>query len=85
MHYTRNNTYIHANHIREYQSQLRNTFSSLRTFQRSPIQTAILCEHSPLRHIHSKNLYLEKERSEKKSEHSIVSRTHQLVSSEPVK
>ena len=43
MHYTRNNTCIHANHIREYQSQLWNNFSSLRTLQRSLIQTANLC------------------------------------------
>ena len=46
MHYTRNNTCIHAKHVREYQSQLWNNFSSLRTLQRSLVQTATLCEHS---------------------------------------
>ena len=49
MHHTSNNTRIHANHIREYQSQLWNNFSSLRTLQRSLIQTATLHEHSPWR------------------------------------
>ena len=85
MHYSSNNTHIHVNHIREYQSQLWNKFSSLRTLQRSLIQTATLFEQSPRRQFTPKNLYLEKERSEKKSEHAIVSRIHQLVSGEPVK
>ena len=43
IHHTSNNTRIHVNHVREYQSQLWNNFSSLRTFQRSLIQTATLC------------------------------------------
>ena len=44
MHYTRNNTCIHANHIREYQSQPWNGFSGLRTLQTPLIQTATLCK-----------------------------------------
>ena len=47
--HTSNNICIHANHIREYQSQLWNNFSSLRTLQRSLIQTATLCKESPWR------------------------------------
>ena len=85
MHYTINNICIHANHIREYQSQLWNNFLSLRTLQRSLIQTATLFEHIPRRQFIPKKIYLEKERSEKRSEHAIVSRIHQLVSGEPVK
>ena len=38
MHYIRNNICIHANHIRESQSQLWNNFSSPRTLQRSLIR-----------------------------------------------
>ena len=45
MHNTRNKTRNHANHIREYQSQLWKDFSSLRTLQRSLIQTATLHKH----------------------------------------
>ena len=85
IHHTSNNTRIHANHVREYQSQLWNNFSSLRTLQRSLIQTATLCEYTPRCQFTPKNLYLKKERSEKKSGHAIVSRMHQLVSGEPVK
>ena len=33
MHYTRNNTCIHANHIREYQSQLWNNFQAPEHFK----------------------------------------------------
>ena len=40
IHHTSNNTRIHANHVREYQSQLWNNFSSLRTLQRSLFQKA---------------------------------------------
>ena len=40
-----NKTRNHANHIREYQSQLWKDFSSLRTLQRSLIQTATLHKH----------------------------------------
>ena len=47
MHYTRNKTRNHANHIREYQSQLWKDFLSLRTLQRSLIQTATLYKHLP--------------------------------------
>ena len=85
MHYIRIIICIHENHVREYQSQSWNKFLSLRSLQRSLIQTAALCEHSPRRQFIPKKLYLEKERSEKGSEHAIVSRIHQLVSSEPVK
>jgi hypothetical protein len=45
MYNTRNKTRNHANHIREYQSQLWKDFSSLRTLQRSLIQTATLHKH----------------------------------------
>ena len=40
IHHTSNNTRIHANHVREYQSQLWSNFSSLRTSQRSLFQRA---------------------------------------------
>ena len=50
-----NNTCIHTNFIREYQSQLWKDFSSLRTFQRSLIQTAKLCKHNPWRHRYDPN------------------------------
>ena len=46
MHCTRNNTCIHANHLREYQSQLWNNFRILGTLERSLVQTATLCEHN---------------------------------------
>ncbi len=85
MHYIRNTICIHANHVREYQSQSWNKFSSLRSLQRSLIQTAKLCEYTPRCQFTPKNLYLEKQRSEKKTGHATVSRIHQLVSSEPVK
>ena len=85
MHYIRNSICIHANHVREYQSQPWNKFLSLRSLQRSLIQTATLCEYTPRCQFTPKNLYLKKERSEKKSGHAIVSRIHQLVSGEPVK
>ena len=85
MHHSSNNSQIHANHIREYQSQSWNKFLSLRSLQRSLIQTATLCEYTPRCQFTPKNLYLKKERSEKKSGHAIVSRKHQLVSGEPVK
>ena len=85
MHYIRNSICIHANHVREYQSQSWNKFLSLRSLQRSLIQTATLCEYTPRCQFTPKNLYLKKERSEKKSGHAIVSRMHQLVSGEPVK
>ena len=45
VHYIRTNIHIHVNHIREYQSQLWNEFLSLRTLQRSLIQTATLYKH----------------------------------------
>ena len=47
MHYIRFNICIHANHIREYQSQLWKDFLSLRTLQRSLIQTATLYKRLP--------------------------------------
>jgi len=65
MHYTRNNTCIHANHIREYQSQLWNSFSSPRTVQRSLIQTATLCEYTLRRQFISKN-YISTRRDRRK-------------------
>ena len=43
-HYTRNNARIHANHTREYSSHSWNSFSGLRTLQRSLIQTTNLCK-----------------------------------------
>ena len=48
VHYIRTNINIHVNHIREYQSQLWNEFLSLRTLQRSLVQTATLHKHLPL-------------------------------------
>ena len=47
IHHTSNNTRIHANHVREYQSQLCNNFSSFRTLQRSLFQKAAV--HSTVR------------------------------------
>ena len=44
MHYTRNNTCIHENHVREYQSQLWNNFSSPRTFQDALSEKAVGCQ-----------------------------------------
>ena len=67
MHHTHNNIRIHANHIREYQSQLWNNFSSLRTLQRSLIQAAALCEHSPRRQFIPK-IYMSRRRDRRKDQ-----------------
>ena len=44
MHYTRNNTCIHANHVREYQSQLWNNFPAVRTVQDALSEKAVGCQ-----------------------------------------
>ena len=72
----RNNMRIHTNHIREYQSQLWKYFSSYRTFQNALSKKGAGCEHTLQALIHIKELFLDKQRSEKKSEDSMVSRTH---------
>ena len=44
IHHTSNNTRIHANHVREYQSKLCNSFSSFRTlylFQKAGVHNTI--------------------------------------------
>ena len=85
VHYIRTNIHIHVDRIREYQCQLWGKISSPRTFQRFQVQTGTLCRESPWRRIHVKRSYLKKQKSEEKSEDSMVSRIHQLVSGEPVK
>ena len=76
IHHMSNNTRIHANHVREYESQLWNIFLSFRTLQRSLIQTATLYNtvHGAIfiPYIHNSR----RRHPRKKSEPAIVSRIH---------
>ena len=84
-HYTRNKTRNHVNHIREHQSQLWKDFLSLRNIAKVPNSDSHIVQTPSIHHAYAIYLQLNKERSEKKSEDSMVSRIIKLDSSEPVK
>mgnify|MGYP001168429481 CR=1 FL=1 len=63
MHYARNKTRNHVNHIREYQSQLWEDFLSIRNIVKVPNSDSHIVQTPSLHHLYAIYLQLDKERS----------------------